>query len=724
MKKSPNRNKLKNKLALALLITSALPVNLDAIGHAQEKEEDLTTITISANPLAPSIVEYGKAASIMRKDEIQQRSSSTLGETIGLEPGVSSSFFGQGASRPVIRGFSGNRVRILKNGVSTGDVSDLSEDHVVTADPLQAKQIEILRGPATLLYGSSAIGGSVNVTDDSIPEEALGKPFAGEVIGQLGDSADNEKTAGVKLKGEIESFNWNLSAFSRETAAYEIPGFAESSRLMELEEKEHDVASEEDHGEEDHEEERAKGKVLNSDTDTWGGTMGGSHIWDDGFIGLSISKFDSNYGIPGHSHSDEDHSEELLDEHSEDEHGEEQLHEDSVRIDADELRVDFRGRFDKVSDSINAIKFRLGVTDYEHKETEGGETGTKFERNTADGRVEFIHNDTANHKGAVGVQMFYDDFSAVGDEAFLVPTKTFAPALFAFEQLGLSADVDLEFGGRVESVKHEPVGIDSESFVPVSLSTGPVWDLNGNGDYNIGLTFGYSERAPSAVELFADGAHLARQIIERGNSSLDIENSFGVDLAIRKNTGFLRSVLTPFYQDFSNYINLASTGEEDEGLPVYAYQEVDAKFWGFEFQNALHFEEIADLGVPTLKLEHQIDYVRARNDSFSEDLPRTPPLRNIVRLKSDLSESLEAMVEGVFVAEQNDTTEFEIPTENYALLNTQIAFKIPTSEESGLKFFVKGSNLTDEEARVHSSFLKDLAPLRGRAFVFGVSGNF
>lgn len=697
--------------SLTVLFTLANLLSLDSYAQ-QHAEDEQTTITVSANPLAPSLVEYGKAASIMRQDDIRERASPTLAETIGLEPGVSTSFSGQGASRPIIRGFSGSRVRILKNGVSTGDVSDISEDHVVTADPLQAKQIEILRGPSTLLYGSSAIGGSVNVIDDSIPEQSLGKLFAGEVIGQLGDSADNEKTAGLKLKGESESFNWQFSAFSRETASYEIPGFAESAKLMEQEQIQDDGDA-------------VKGILPNSDTDTSGATIGGSRIWADGFVGFSITNFDSNYGIPGHAHGEEEHTDEEHSDHLTVRHSDEaEEHEEAVRIDADELRADLRGRFDNVSDSIDAIKFRLGITDYEHKEIEGAVTGTIFERNTADGRVEFIHNDTGRHKGAVGFQMFYDDFSASGEEAFLTPTKTFAPALFAFEQLRLIDDLEFEFGGRVESVKHEPLGASSESFLPFSLSAGPVWDLNENADYNLGLTFGYSQRAPSAVELFADGAHLARQIVEIGNPALNLEDSWGVDLSFRKNTGFLRSVFTPFYQDFSNYINLSATGAEDQGLPVYAYQEIDAKFWGFELQNALRFEEIFDLLIPTLKLEHQIDYVRARNESFSEDLPRTPPLRNIVRLRSDLSESLEAMVEGVFVAEQNKTAEFEIPTDSYTLLNTQISLKVPTGEESGLKFFVRGSNLSNQEARVHSSFLKDLAPLRGRAFVFGVSGTF
>lgn len=744
--------KMKNSIAIyagIYLLASFSLVHSAWAETPQESVPALPPVTISANPLNPSLLEYGKPLSVMGEEEIQSRMEPTLGETVRLEPGVRSSFFGQGASRPVIRGFAGERVRVLKNGVTTGDVSDISEDHVVVADPMQAEQIEILRGPETLLYGSGAIGGAVNVTDDSIPETPLGKPFEGNVLGQLGDSADNERTLGVKFRGEQGHFNWFASGFVRETDDYEIPGFAESSRFREMEEMEHDHRHEVEHvgemHEDDHDldhehehehedehghegEEEVRGKLENSDTETWGATAGGSYVWDKGFFGLSVSGFGSDYGVPGHVHAEgEEHGHGEEEEHGEEEHEDEHHHElgeeEDVRIEAEQLRVDMRGRVDDVSEAIESIKFRVGLADYEHDEIEGGSIGTTYERDTVDARVEFLHAPISGLSGAVGFQLLYDDFSALGDEAFLMPVETWTPALFLFEEAEVSDSLDFRFGGRVEAVSHDPEGQSSEDFVPFSVSAGPVWDPTGEGDYSVGLTFAYTERAPNAVELFSEGAHLARQIFEIGNSDLDKEASWGVDLSVRKNDGVVTGAFTPFYQGFSNYINLAGTGAEDEGLPVFAYEEIDAYFWGFEFESALHLEELFDMGPHAVSLEYQADYVRARNEDVSGNIPRIPPLRNIVRARYNFRDAFEALIEGVFVEEQDDLAEFEIPTDSYTLLNTEASVKLPFLKEKDLRLFARGTNLTDDEARVHSSFLKDLAPLRGRAFLFGLRAN-
>ena len=669
-----------------------------------EQANELPTIRVSANPLSPSLLEYGKPISVLDKEDLESNLESTLGEALRLEPGVRSSFFGQGASRPVIRGFGGDRVKVLKNGVSTGDVSDLSEDHVVVADPLQAQQIEILRGPETLLYGSGAIGGAVNVIDDSIPETSLGKPIEGEILGQYGDSADNERTIAGRIRGEYENFNLHVSGFYRQTEDFEIPGFAESDQLREIE-------AQEQGGQEDDEEE-SQGLAENTDTETWGATVGGSYVWDKGFIGVSVSGFESDYGVPGHLEVEEEGAEE-------EEEGEE-----AVRIEAEQLRVDLRGRIDDVSEYIESVKFKLGLTDYEHDEIEGGGIASTFERENVDLRLDLLHSSVAGLKGAVGFQFFYDDFSAVGEEAFLTPTKTISPALFFFEEAEITDSLKLRFGGRVEAVSHDPNSLETQNFVPFSVSAGPIWDIKGDGRYNLGLTFAYTERAPNAVELFADGAHLARQIFEVGNEDLDKEASFGVDLVLSKSSGVLTGAFTPFYQNFTNYINLGSTREVGEGLPIFNYEDIDAYFWGFEFEAALNLNELVDLGAHTASIEHQLDFVRARNEDAGDDLPRIPPLRNIVRANYAYKDLFSAAVEGVFVEDQDDIAENEIPTDSYALLNAEANLKLSFLNREDLKFFVKATNLTDNEARVHSSFLKDQVPLRGRAFTAGIRGRF
>jgi iron complex outermembrane recepter protein len=710
--------RLLNPLLFRCSLTALLGVISSDPCSAQETLENLPLrVVISGTPRKQSLLEYGKPASVMNEREVESRTASTLGETIRLEPGVRSSFAGNGASRPIVRGFGGDRVRVLKNGVLTGDVSDMSEDHVVVADPMQAKQIEILRGPETLLYGSGAIGGAVNVADDSIPEESLGKPFKGSVLSQFGDSADNEKTAGVKFRAETGGLNWYFSGFARTTQDYEIPGSAESSRLLEAE----------------GEEPADSGKLFGSDTETWGSTVGASHVFDNGFVGVSVSGFGSDYGVPGHAHTHEEHDEHG---HEDEEHHDEE-HEDhvigyeeedevseGVRIEAGQLRVDVRGQVDSISDTIDGIKFRMGLTDYQHDEIEDGNVATEYERKMFDSRVDLFHTEIAGLNGSAGFGFLYDDFSALGEEAFLTPTETVTPAFFLFEKKSLTPQLDLDFGGRVEFVRHDPRGLESQEFVPFSLSTGPRWDITGDGSYTLAATVAYAERAPNAVELFADGQHLARQIFEQGATSLSKERSWGADIVFRKNTGSLTAAFTPFYQRFSNYINLAGTGEEMLDLPVYQYEETEAYFWGFEFESALVVSDIIGLSENTVQVEYQADYVRAQEDQESSSLPRIPPLRNIARLTYKYKDRLETMVEGVFVEAQSRVAEFELPTSSYSLLNTEVRLNLEAEASRGLQVFLRGSNLTNEEARIHTSFLKDLAPLRGRAFLVGLRGSF
>lgn len=707
-----------NRLSKCIVIAGALGALLSRESFCDDKSptvSGLPRIVIHADPLEPSILEYGKPISVLSEEEIENRSASTLGEALRLEPGVRSSFFGQGASRPVLRGFGGDRVRVLKNGVTTGDVSDVSEDHVVVADPLQAQHIEVLRGPETLLYGSGAIGGAVNVEDGSIPETAASQSVEGRLLGQLGNSADDEKTIGLKLRGGEGALQWTASGFHRETADYAIPGVAESKRQRELEEMEH---SESESHNESEEEDLDLGRVSNSDTQSYGASIGGSYLWDEGFWGVAISGFSSDYGVPGHAHGHEEES------HFDEEESHGLLHEDEdedVRIEAQQVRVDMRGRVEDLSDSISALKFRLGLTDYEHDEIEGSSVSTSYERNAVEARVELLHSLSRDIEGAFGFQLVHDDFSALGEEAFLVPVKTLTPALFAFENFQVGPDFQIRAGGRVEIVDLDPQGGASKSFVPFSASVGPFWNLTQDHSYSLGITLSYAQRAPNAVELFSDGQHLARQIFEIGSAELGKETSWGVDLAFQKDDGFLTGAFTPFYQNFGNYINLAGTGMEINDLPVYQYEEIEAYFWGFELESALHVDRLIDMGSHALTFEHQLDVVRARDSKNSQHLPRIPPLRNIARSRYSFADVFQASAEAVFVQQQDRIAPLELGTDSYALLNAEVSYTLPVED---IKLFARGSNLTNDEARVHSSFLKDLAPLRGRAFVFGMRATF
>ncbi|MCB0330068.1 MAG: TonB-dependent receptor [Bdellovibrionales bacterium] len=694
-------------IAALLVVLGLSPTFVFGEESPQKKDSNhYAEIVVTADPLEPSLLESGHPASVLNREDIVRKSQSTIGETIGLEPGVRSSYFGPGASRPVIRGFSGDRVRVLRNGIGTGDLSNISEDHVVTVDPLSAQTIEVLRGPETLLYGSNAIGGSVNIVDGNIPELAIGKPLKGEVLMQKGDTADDERTGAIRLQGQAGELNWNLSGYLRETENIEIPGFAESKQLRESEE------SEEEHAEED----EARGTLPNSDTESGGFTAGGSQDFNGGFLGLAFTSGYSKYGVPGghgHHHEEGTVGESLAEEGDE---------EGGSMIDQKQNRFDLRGRFDDIATDIESVKFKGGLSFYEHDEIEGsGAVGSTFKNDSAEFRTDVVHTLFGTGRGVLGTQWSYEEFSALGEEAFIQPTNSFSPSIFAFQDIPLSSGVDLHLGGRLEYVERDPEESNSEQFVPFGFSLGTEWDPTGTFDYLLALHVAYTQRAPSASELFANGPHLTRGIVEVGDSSLGTEASWGIDLTLRKNFGLITGSITPFWQIFSDYINLSGTGFEDEDLPVFRYENIDANFFGFEATTTLHMDELLNIIQDELALDVQLDYVEAEKADTNENLPRIPPLRTITRLRGS-SGAFSGMVEGVFVSAQNDVAPFELETDAYSLLNVQLEVKPRIENDYQLTFFVRGSNLTDEEARVHSSFLKDQAPLRGRAFLFGIRG--
>ncbi|MCB0344327.1 MAG: TonB-dependent receptor [Bdellovibrionales bacterium] len=708
---------MNSKYLLTLLFIASLPRTVCAEeehtpddGHTVREHEihDLTEIRISADPFNPSLLEYSSPVTVVEKKKLVEQSEPTIGETLSKEPGVSSTYYGPGASRPIIRGNSGERVRILKNGVGTLDASGISEDHAVAANPLAAQSVEILRGPETLLYGSTAVGGVVNITDNSIPEYAIGKDATGALDLRLG-TADKETSWAALLEGQADKINWHTEAFYLDTDDIRIPGNAESEQLMQLEEA----------SGEEHEEEGSSGTLENSAVRSSGATVGGSYIWDKGFVGIAVNSFRTRYGVPGHEHEEEGEGDEAEGHEHEEEEG-------GVRIDMEQLRVDLRGRVDDVSDQIESVKFKLGVSDYEHDELEEDIVATTFKNKGIEGRLEVLHAPAAQLEGVIGLQAISSTLEATGEESFLPKTDTIAPAVFIFEELPLGDQWALQFGGRSEYVAHDPETFSSNEFFPFSLSLGTTWDPTGRNNYTMGLSLAYTQRAPAVSELYADGAHLARGIFEIGDSSIDNEESYGAELTFKKNTGFVTGSSALFVQDYGNYINLSATGAEEDGLPVYVYNEVEALFYGFELETAFHLHELFDLFQHDLDLNAQFDYVRAKETSGDEeDLPRIPPFKTVVGLEYAFKEMFSAAVEGVFVAEQDKVSQFELPTDSYQLLNASLGFSPKlNSDRYGLTFYVRGTNLTDEEARVHSSFLKDVAPLRGRSVLFGVRGTF
>ncbi len=386
--------------------------------------------------------------------------------------------------------------------------------------------------------------------------------------------------------------------------------------------------------------------------------------------------------------------------------------------------MDVRGAVNDVSDAIDSLRFKLGLSNYEHTEFEGQETGTVFDNDAAEARLELIHKPVNGFRGVLGLQGQYSDFSAIGEEAFIPPVETLSPAIFLFEEYELNERIKLQAGGRYEYVDYDVEDGRSESFDPLSFSAGLVWDFNGTGDYTAGLSFAYTQRAPSATELFADGEHVARQIFELGDETLGNERSKGIDLSFNRNTGLVTGSLNFFIQDYDRFINLDGTGEEEDGVPVFNYESIPALFWGFETKAVLHLHKALDLWANDLNLGVQVDHVKATSEVDDSDLPRIPPFRTIVSLEHGYKNLIESRVEGVFVANQSNTSDSELPTDAYQLLNADVQYNLLATEDYSVGLYVKASNLTDEEARVHSSFLKDLAPLPGRNFLFGIRGTF
>lgn len=674
-------------------VTAGDPVEvamiLDLLVHRDE-------IVVTASPDARSRYEIAQPTSVLNQEELARRLQPTLGETLNQEPGVTSTFFGQGASRPVIRGLGGDRIRVLEGGLGTGDASTTSPDHAVSIDPLSAERIEVLRGPATLLYGSSAIGGVVNVIDNRVPEQVPGEAIGGKVE-LRGGTVSGERGGGASLDGGGGRFAWHVDLLKREADDYEIPGFAESKALREAEEEDG----------EDHE--QASGVLPNSAVESESAGIGASYVGESGFIGLAVSGLNSLYGIPGghHHHHEEGEGEE-----------EEEEEEEAVRVDLEQRRWDLRGGTTRPFAIFTGANLRFGASDYEHRELEGEETGTVFTNESWEGRVELLQRRVGALSGSVGIQALNRDFAAVGEEAFVPPTETDTLAVFAFEEL-TRGDWRLQFGARYETqdVTAE-AGIGDRSFDGVSSSVGLVWQPGTDG-YSVGLSLARSTKLPNAEELFSNGPHLATNAFEIGDPDLEEETSLGLDLTLRKTTGRITGEVTLFNNRFGDFIYQRGTGEEEDELPVFRFVQDDAEFYGAELEGVVQLLH----GEPQhLDLELGADFVRAELRRTGEPLPRIPAERFRLGLHYR-DDRFDAQVEGMRVGEQDRVAEGETPTEGYTLVNATLGYRFFTSR-AVFDVLLRGTNLTNEEARNHVSFLKDLVPMPGRDISLSLRTTF
>ena len=701
-------------VAGALLLAARLADAQDAVTQwptpspAPAHPHEADRVVVSTTPLGGELFEQTQPVSILSGDDLKLRLEPTIGETLNREPGVSSTYFGPGSSRPVIRGLGDDRVRVLQDGLNSIDVSNVSPDHAATIEPLTIESIEVVRGPATLLYGPNTVGGAVNVIDNRISSERLSRPIEGRTDARY-STADEGRSGAAVVEFGLGPIVVHLDGFKRRTENIEIPGFARSARLRRLQPLPPG-------------EEEPRDELPNSFTESEGGAAGASYIWDAGYAGVSYSGIDSTYGT---------------------------VAEPDVTIGLEQRRWDLRGAFRKPFEPIKSITYKFGYSDYTHTEFEGTEVGTVFQIDGYDARIETVHEKLGPFEGMFGYQTQKTDFSALGAEAFLPPVGIETPAVFLFEEIELKP-VKLQFGARYDhqSTQTNPMfgpGI-SRDFNAFSGSAGIVYTPA--DAYALALSLAYSQRPPTYVELFANGPHIATNAFEFGDPNLDLEESIGVDLTFRKKLGRITGAVSVFYNRFKNFIAAEPTGEispgEDgeEGLPIFAFHSVDADFIGGEVSVTFHLiEPVAPVeagdakdnkALPTpaqpghqhrLHLEKKLDYTYAENRDAGRSLPRITPFRASTALVYEWSDRFNARVEGQYSHAQDRTAEFELPTDSYFLLNASASYRVKAGPID-FDLYLKGTNLTNEEARLHTSFLKDIAPLAGRGVLLGVRTTF
>ena len=699
--------------AQVALLSLCISVSASPSASAQDAISFEDEIIVTGSPLARSVDEAITGVSVLSGDELARRLSSTIGETLKTEPGVSSTFFGAGASRPIIRGQGGDRVRVLTNGVGSIDASSASPDHATAAEPAQAEQIEVLRGAGILRYGSSGAGGIVNVIDGriptAVPEDGTEAAFR---IGATSVDSGFEAAASVD-QALGNNFVLHLDGVFRDAGDFRIPDFAESAavRAEEEEEEQHDEEGE-DHDEHNHEnEEEVRGRLPNSFVETKSGTIGLSWVGERGFFGAALHRFESDYGIPGgheHGHEeDEDHDDE---DHDEEEHDEEE-EEENVTISLEQTRLDVNAALE-LDGMFERLQFFGGYADYTHTEFEGpGVVGTVFVNEGYEGRLELVQHQQGSWTAAHGVQIRTRDFSAIGEEAFVPPTETRQYAAYTFHEID-TGDWHFEGAGRIELTNQEntDTGL-SRDFTALSLSSGV--DVHLSDTVRLGTTLFRTERAPSTEELFSNGPHLATNQFEIGDSTLDKETALGGEVAFRHRADNHAVTVNLFYTSYDHYIFETETGGEEDELPVFQFIGEDADFYGIE---ALGQADLFKAGDWTISADALAEYVQAETDT--ENLPRIPPLSLLAGLEAQ-SDALTLRAEIDWADDQTETAPFERATEGYTLVNLFTRYDFGDQ----IEFSLGVNNLFDKDARQHTSFLKDDLPLPGRNIRFTVSAK-
>ncbi len=673
------------RLAFAAFVGAMWPAGALAQTAPQTEEEVVVTA-----PLEGSRIESLQGATVLNRDDVVENLNGGLGNSLDALPGIATTFYGVGASRPIIRGLGDDRVRVLENGIGAIDASSASPDHAVTADGLDARRIEVLRGAAALAYGGNAIGGVINVLDESIPTHRTNDPFTLDALGSY-TSVDDGREGSLGLTADAGPVVFALSAAARETDDYDIPGFANIDGTG------------------------AYGTAPNSWTSFRAYALGASVVRDWGYTGLAVKRTTDDYGLPPEAPGEQ-----------------------GGHIELEQTREEARGDIRVGWGPFSRLDFGLQHSDYQHTEFEGdGAPGTTFTNDGWEGRIE-AHHRGERLQGAVGLQATDTDFAAIGDEGFITPTNTRDIGAFVVERWDVGG-WGLEGGLRVEGRKLDNQGGGDRDFTTTSASVGafvrpaPHWFL--------GATLAHSERAPTAIEVFANGPHLATFSYEVGDPNNGKETALSIEGSARYTTDALQFEFNLYHVKFDDYIALVNRGDvwwsdettdtsgfaptetdpsipaDAEVIPVFAFVQRDATFTGGELSASVRLFETGGF---TWRATGAVDLVRAEFDGGG-DLPRIPPRTTTLGLETQ-SEAWRGRVELVDVADQDRVAQFETPTDGYQMINARLAWR-PIADNP-FTIMLDGRNLTDEEGRVHTSFLKDEFPLPGRSFRLALSTTF
>jgi iron complex outermembrane receptor protein len=677
--------------------------------HAQQT---LEPVVVSANPLGADINDLITPVSVLRGDQLSQKQSSTLGQTLNGLPGVGSTDFGPNSSRPTIRGLDGDRVRVMSNGGASLDASTLSYDHAVAIEPLLVEQIEVVRGPAALQYGGSAIGGAVNVIDNRIPKAPVkGVHGRGEL--RAGGAESERAAAGVVTVGDGR-FALHIDGADRKTDDLKVPKQAGREGYI------------------------SQGKLLNSDADQQGGALGFSLTNDHGYLGLSVDTYRNEYGTGLYEEGNIARPTRI------------KLKQDKLTLAGEQRNLGGKaGPFESIRGSFS-------TTDYKHEESAGGEVESTFKNKGWDSRIEGTHlpiqTSMGALKGAWGIQGSDFKFSASSEEATFVPnTQTNSMALFVFEELSFAPGKAVNAGLRLESVKVDSLGggstgqqgidflPDSKKFKPLSASVGYRQDVGSGWTATSGLS--YTERAPTFYELYANGMHHATETYEQGNANNKKEKGTTLELGMKFKTPTTRANFGAYVTEFRNFIGLIPGGyvNEEDGdsfsdletcaattdhcVPKYNFSGIKARLYGLEADGRFPLASGLFGKASQLNMDWKADYVRGENRSTGGALPRISPFR----LSSALVYSegkYSSQVDVQYAARQNRYADDLGATPSYTMFGLGASYKTAVS---GMKFaylFMRVDNVTDVEARNASSVLRDMAPAGARAIKVGLRGNF